>query len=56
VITFGLGYRQDVWRADFSLEYAAGDKREIDRLVNGEMYGDHLMDLMVPSLSFTYSF
>jgi long-chain fatty acid transport protein len=56
VVTFGLGYRQDVWRADFSLEYAAGDTRELEWDVNRDMFGDHLLDLMVPSLSFTYSF
>ncbi|MFH1690909.1 MAG: outer membrane protein transport protein [Candidatus Eisenbacteria bacterium] len=54
VISGGVSYRQDYWRASFALEYQAGDERRI--VGTEDMNGKHVEDLLVPSLSFTYSF
>jgi long-chain fatty acid transport protein len=63
VLSFGVGYRQDVWSMDFCLEYRLGQAREYEvtkiTLPNGaEEYitDKHFEDVMVPSLSFTYGF
>ncbi len=54
VLAGGVTYRQDFWRASFTLEYHAGDER---RLVGTDnMDGKHVEDLLVPSLSLTYAF
>lgn len=64
VVSFGLGYRQDVWSMDFTLEYRLGQERRylvVDRvftLTSGvESIDDKSFeDVMIPSLSFTYGF
>lgn len=64
VISFGVGYRQDVWSMDFCLEYQLGQAREFDVAenvftigTNGEDITDkNFEDVMIPSLSFTYGF
>jgi long-subunit fatty acid transport protein len=54
VITGGVSYRQDFWRASFTLEYQAGDERRL--LGTDDMNGKHVDDALIPSLSFTYAF
>jgi long-chain fatty acid transport protein len=63
VISFGIGYRQDVWSMDFCLEYQLGQERvypvqdNVFTLTGVESITDkHFEDVMVPSLSFTYGF
>lgn len=54
VVSGGVTYRQDYWRASFALEYQAGDERRI--VGTEDMNGKHVEDLLIPSLSFTYAF
>jgi long-chain fatty acid transport protein len=54
VIGMGVTYRQDFWRASFTLEYQAGEERRIGQ--TADMNGKHVDDLLIPSLSFTYAF
>jgi long-chain fatty acid transport protein len=63
VIGLGVGYRQDVWRMDFCLEYQLGQSRVYD--VKKRVYtlsgveditDKNFEDILVPSLSFTYGF
>ncbi len=54
VVAAGVSYRQDFWRAAFALEYHAGAERVIRN--TEDMDGQHLDDLLIPSLSFTYAF
>jgi long-subunit fatty acid transport protein len=63
VISFGVGYRQDVWRLDVSLQYQLGKAREFlvanDVItLNGvrDVSDKNFEDIMIPSLSFTYGF
>jgi len=64
VVSFGIGYRQDVWSMDFCLEYQLGVAREFEVAknvftigTNGEDVTDkNFEDIMIPSLSFTYGF
>lgn len=63
VISFGVGYRQDVWSMDFCLEYQLGSARtyriasDVYTLGGVEDIDDkHFEDIMIPSLSFTYGF
>jgi long-chain fatty acid transport protein len=65
--TFGLGigYRSDVWTLDLTVEYQLSEELEFptpedwqylteERADN--MWGKHLSDTIIPSLSFTYGF
>ena len=54
VVGIGATYRQDFWRAAFSLQYGLGDERTVAG--NWNMDGKHVEDTIVPSLSFTYAF
>jgi long-chain fatty acid transport protein len=54
VVGAGVSYRQDFWRAAFSLEYHVGAERMIRE--TEDMNGKHLDDVLIPSLSFTYAF
>ena len=54
VMSMGVTYRQDFWRASFGLEYHAGQERRITQ--TADMNGKHIDDLLIPSLSFTYAF
>lgn len=63
VISFGVGYRQDVWSLDACLEYQLGQSRvyEVANRVftlSGieDITDKNFEDIMVPSLSFTYGF
>jgi long-chain fatty acid transport protein len=63
VVSFGVGYRQDVWSMDFCLEYQLGQQRVFEvqdgvyTLTGVENVTDkNLEDVLVPSLSFTYGF
>lgn len=53
VVSLGVGYRQDLWELNVGLSYYMSEKRQI---TSGDMMGKHVLDEMVPSLSFTYSF
>jgi long-chain fatty acid transport protein len=63
VISFGVGYRQDVWSLDLCLEYQLGQAREFlvvnDLITVGgirDVTDKNFEDIMIPSLSFTYGF
>jgi len=54
IVAGGVSYRQDFWRAAFSVEYHVGAERIIRE--TEYMDGKHLDDVLIPSLSFTYAF
>jgi long-chain fatty acid transport protein len=53
-IAFGVNYKQDFWRFAASLEYVAGDRRNV--FGTADMNGSQLVDHLLPSASLTYAF
>lgn len=53
VVGAAVGYRQELWELNAGFSYYMSEKREI---TSGAMYGKHVLDALVPSVSFTYSF
>jgi len=56
VVTVGFGYKTDKINLDLGLEYLKGANREADYSLGMAMPGTHGMDMIVPTVSFTYTF
>jgi long-chain fatty acid transport protein len=58
-VTFGLGYNRGKVSVDLAFEYLTGKDREVDPmnyLVGAGMPGTHGMKVLVPNITFTYTF
>ena len=55
VITFGVGYSGSSYSLDIGVEYLMGKERNIEATEHN-MPGVYRMNILVPSVSFTYKF